>query len=208
MEPPSPPAELTDVDHRVRLRAIYALVESRHPVAGQWIRPLLCDREAPVRSAAIVALGQLRDQDAFDALVACLAAPTSHERRNAVQALVALGDPRMREPLVYALKTEPWAPVRGDIIKALSTFRDDAIAIDALIEALTDRDEDVRATAAVALAKMGASKALPALQHMALTDTNQETIIHGLWELNSTVALRAIEMIRAPERATPLDWPD
>lgn len=207
MQSPSPPPELADPDHRVRLRAIYTLVEHHHPQAGQWIRPLLRDRESPVRSAAIVALGELHDQDAFDALGTCLAAPTSHERRNAVQALVALGNPHMREPLVHALNMEPDPLVRGHIIRALSAFRDDKQVIDGLIDALRDRDEDVRATAAVALAKMGATKALSALQYMAQTDTNRETIIHGLWELNSAVAWQAIEMIRSPERATPLDWP-
>src|SRR5258708_218398 len=102
MEPPSPPPGLADPDHRVRLQAIYALVERGQPQVGQWIRPLLHDRESPVRNAAIVALGELRDQEAFDALVACLAASMSHERRNAVQALVALGNPQMRRPLVQA----------------------------------------------------------------------------------------------------------
>lgn len=92
------PSELTSQDYRQRLQAIYRLVEQHPPQAGTWIRPLLKDRESLVRSAAIVALGDLQDQEAFADLVNCLAAPTSHERSNAVRALVALGDARMRIP--------------------------------------------------------------------------------------------------------------
>jgi HEAT repeat protein len=189
------------------MRAIYALVERGEPWAAAWIRPLLRDRESPVRNAAIAALGQLRDVESFDALVACLAAPMSTERQNAVSALAELADPRMRVPLVHVLQTEPSFVIRESVIRELSAFRDDDEVIDALIHSLTDPDEDVRATAAVALSRMRAVKALFALQHMALTDTNQETTINGLYEANSWVAQRAIEIIRSPEQASDLDWP-
>jgi hypothetical protein len=202
------PPELADSDHRIRMRAIYSLVESGDPKAPEWIRPLVRDREALVRSAALMALGQLRDQEAFDALVACLSAPTSHERCNAIQALVALGDLRMREPLAHAVRAEHVSYVRCDIIKALSTFRGDRMVTDALIAVLTDPDEEVRATAAVALGNMRAASALPALQQMAATDTGDETTINGLWETVSWVAQQAIRMIRYPEQPVDLDWPD
>jgi HEAT repeat protein len=161
----------------------------------------------PVRCAAIVALGMFADPQAFESLVACLAARTSLECRHAVQALVALGDPRRRDPFLEALKTEVNPLVRFELIKALSVFLDEEV-LEALIQRLTDRDEDVRATAAVALGKMGQSRAIPALQRMALTDTNQETTIHGLYTLNSSVAKRAIQMILHPEQEHDLDWPD
>jgi HEAT repeat protein len=82
------------------------------------------------------------DQGAFDALVACVSAQMSLERRNVVQALVMLNNPPF---------------VRRAIVKALSAFRHDAEVIDVVISTLTDPDEDVRATAAAALATMGAS---------------------------------------------------
>jgi HEAT repeat protein len=208
MEPLSPPPGLTDPDYRVRLQTIYALVEDGQPQVVRWIRPLLRDRESPVRNAAIVALGDLLDQGAFDGLLACMSAHMSLERRNVVQALVTLNNPRMREPLTQALNVEPAPSVRRTIVKALSTFRQDGEVIDAVISTLTDPDEDVRATAAVALAKMGDSRALPALQRMAQTDTNAETTINGLWELNSSIAQKAIKMIRSPEEVSSLDWPD
>ncbi len=201
------PAELTSADHRRRMQAIYRLVEQHPPQAGIWIRPLLKDREALVRSAAIVALGDLQDQESFADLVACLAAPTSHEQRNAVRALVGLGGERMRDPLLQALSQKADPFVCFDIIKGLSAFADDGDVVDALIQQLQAPDEDVRATAAVALAKMRARAAVPALQHMMQTDSNQETSIHGLWVANSSVAKMAIAMILSGQQASALDWP-
>lgn len=201
------PVELMSEDHRQRMRAIYRLVEQHPPQAGSWIRPLLKDREALVRSAAIVALGDLQDQDSFADLVACLAAPTTHEQHNAVRALVALGGERVRDPLLRALSYRADDVVCSNIIKYLSAFADDGEVIAALIQQLQAPDEDVRATAAVALAKMRARAAVPALQHMMQTDTNQETNIHGLWVTNSIVAKRAIATILSDQQASELDWP-
>jgi HEAT repeat protein len=207
MENQSAPAELASDDYRQRLQAIYRLVEQHPPHAGTWIRPLLQDRESLVRSAAIVALGTLEDQDSFAQLVACLAAPMSHERRNVVQALIALGDERMRRPFMQALTHESNWSVSLAIIKGLSAFAHDDEVIDALIEQLQAPDEDVRAAAAVALAKMRARAAIPALQYMAQTDTNQETSIHGLWIYNSRVAKMAIVAILSDQSSSELDWP-
>jgi HEAT repeat protein len=207
MTPPSPPPDLSDQDHRVRMRAIYALVEPGEPHAAEWIRPLLRDRESLVRAAAIGALGQVRDVESFDALVACLAAPMSIDRKSALRALVALGDPRMCEPLVRALQNEPHFPERMKIITVLSMFSVDEEVVNAIVRALEDSEENVRGTAAVALSRMRAVKALPALERMALTDTNHETRINGLDELNAWVAQRAIEIIQAPGRHEELEWP-
>jgi HEAT repeat protein len=201
------PAELTSQEYRQRLQAIYRLVEQHPPQAGTWIRPLLQDRESLVRSAAIVALGDLQDHESFAGLAACLAAPTSHERSNAVLALVALEDKQMRGPLLRALADETNPLVCFVIIKGLSAFADDGEVIDALIQQLQAPDEDVRATAAVALAKMRATTAVPALQHMAQTDTNQETSIHGLWVANSSVAKMAVATILSGQQPSELDWP-
>ena len=136
MQDPTAPTELTAEDYRQRLQAIYRLVEQHPPQAGMWIRPLLQDRESPVRSAAIVALGTLRDQESFADLVACLAAPTSHERRNTVLALLALGGERVRSRLVQARAHEANPSVCQVILRGLSTFADDREVIDVLIEEL------------------------------------------------------------------------
>ena len=93
------------------------------------------------------------------------------------------------------------------IIKGLSAFAHDDEAIDALIQQLQAPDEDVRAAAAVALAKMRARAAIPALQNMAETDTNQETSIHGLWIRNSSVAKMAMVAILSDQPPSELDWP-
>lgn len=201
------PPELPSEDYRQRLQAIYRLVERRPAYAGRWIRPLLQDRESLVRSAAIVALGNVQDHDSFDDLLACLAAPTSHERWNAVLALMALGGKRVQNSLAQALTHEANPSVCLVIIKGLSAFAADDKVIDGLIQKLQAPDEDVRAATAVALAKLGARAALPALQHMAQSDTNQETTIHGLWVANSTVAQMSIDAILTGQQPPELDWP-
>ncbi len=198
---------LHDPDYRIRLRNLERCREQHELAAAPWIHPLLGDRESLVRSAAIVTLGELRDQEAFDLLIGCLQAATTHERRNTVQALVALRNPQMRVPLILQLETEPRFLVRIAIIQALSTFRADEETIDALIRRLTDHDEDVRATAAVALAKMGASKAIDALDQMARTDTNHETLMKGLATCNSTVARQAMEILLAKAPVSAMVWP-
>jgi HEAT repeat protein len=169
--------------------------------------PLLHDREMPVRNAAIVALGTFGDRRAFDPLVACLASSSSLDRKNAVQALVALGDPRRCDPFLEALKTEKQPSICMALIRDLSVFPGEKV-LASLLELLTHQDEDVRATAAVALGKMGQSRALPALQHMALTDTNHETTLRGLWVHNSSIAQQAIHIILHPEQEQALDWPE
>ncbi|GHO95793.1 hypothetical protein KSF_058410 [Reticulibacter mediterranei] len=198
---------LADPDYRKRMRAIHAFVDQGNMEAVPYILPLLQDREMPVRNAAIVALGMLADQQAFEPLTACLAASTSQERDNAVQALVQMGDSRRRDPLVAALKIERTPSVRQKIVKAISVFPDDEV-IETLIQCLMDLDEDVRAAAAVALGKIGHPRAIPALEQMMLSDTNQETSIHHLWINNSVVARQAVDMIRYPEQEHDLDWPD
>lgn len=198
---------LVNPDYRVRMRTIHVLVERGHAEAVQLLLPLLHDREMPVRNAAIVALGTFADRQAFDPLVTCLAAPISLERKNAVQALDALGDPRRRDAFLDALKTEMNPFVRVGLIKAVSVFPEEEV-LETLIELLTDRDEDVRAVAAIALGKMGQPRAIPALQQMALTDTNQETSSDGLCEQNSSLAKRAIQMILHPEQEQGIGWPD
>lgn len=208
MEQPFPPPGLANADYRVRLRTIHSLVEQGHPLAGQWIRPLLQDRESPVRNAAIVALGIVHDQEAFDALVMCLSAPTSQERINATQSLGILGHSGVQQPLLRAFQVETEPRVRIAIIKTLSAYPEDGDIIDALIQVITDPDEEIRATTAIALAKMRATKALPALQQMAMMDTNQETMMNGLWTRNNTIAQRVIKIILSLEQQIDLNWLD
>lgn len=119
---------------------------------------------------------------------------------------MALDDPRWRDPCLEALKIEISPSIFMDLIKAVSVFPEEKV-LEAFLELLTHRDEYVRATAAIALEKMGQPRAIPALQHMALTDTNYEVFILGLVIRNSSVAQQTIHMILHPEQEHILDWP-
>jgi HEAT repeat protein len=197
---------LANSDYRIRMRTIYTLVEQKYGEAVPLLLTLLHDREMPVRCAAIAALGIFADSQAFEPLAACLVSPITLERRNAVEALVALGDPRRCDVLLQALKTEPNSSIRGAMIKAVSVFPEQE-ALEGLMERLGDREPYVRAVAAIALGKMGQPHTIPALQQMALTDTNEETFLQRGYERNSSIAQRAIHMILHPEQEHDLDWP-
>lgn len=113
---------LANADYRIRMRSMYALVEQKYEEAVPLLLALLHDREMPVRCAAIAALGTLADPQAFEPLVACLASPITLERKNVVQALVALGDARHGDTFLQALKTEKNFAIRASMIKAISAF--------------------------------------------------------------------------------------
>jgi HEAT repeat protein len=135
----------------VRREAAYALGETRSPVA---IEPLLTalarDKEAGVRGAAAVALGQIGDARAVTALSAAL------DRRVPGSGLLKR---------ITRGTTEENEFVRRAVAEALGRIGNRA-AVPALIAALTNEraGDDVRREAARALGLIGDPAAVPALR--------------------------------------------
>jgi len=134
------------------------------------VEPLLArmegkDLDARDRAAVAEALGRLGDKRAFEALLAAaegkLAAPDDSPRRArvlravAAEALGRLGDERAIEPLTRLL-ADPEAPpeVRLGAARGLGTAKPPA-APPALLSALADAFEEVRAAAAEAIGHIG-----------------------------------------------------
>ena len=171
-------AALDDVDHRVRIEAVRALVSvddaagvaaatgdgnrevrivaanglSTLGVGHDSIRELVADNDPLVRAAALAALGQLGcDEQDFAAIEQALRAPAWQVREGAARALsgAAAAD---AVPRLSPTLVDEHLDVRKAAVLSLSRWAgDDGAARDALNVALKDDDADVRAYARRAL---------------------------------------------------------
>jgi HEAT repeat protein len=142
-------------------------------------------KDPNVRSEAAKALGRIGDERAVEPLIQALRDKYGSVREAAAEALVKIGAPAV-EPLITALRDEEWY-VRRAAAEALDELgwkpgqdegaawywmvkRDwekcvalGAIAVEPLISALRDEDDDVREAAAEALGELGDSRAVKPL---------------------------------------------
>jgi len=115
-----------------------ALIRIGNPAVGQLSAALLTHPKPNVRRNVAIALGEIKDVTSVESLTAALQKDTEVKvRAVAADALGKLG--------------EKWS---GDLLSDAAT---------ALIEALKDNDQSVRQKAALALGKIKAMKAVPAL---------------------------------------------
>ena len=154
----------------------------------------LADDDSRVHGATAYALGLLGDKRAVDPLIKALADPYSYVRQMAAKALEQLGqpewaryirgdeddfrrlgsskDPRAAVPLIKALSDvsyEYWWRVSGAAAKALVLLGD--VAVDPLIEALSDDNLYIRVVVARVLGQLGDKRAIdPLIKAMADDD--------------------------------------
>ena len=164
------------------------LYESRHLNAtidvASAIEALKAD-EPNARMEAANTLGFMREgaADAVPALVDVLEDSYEPVRRNAIYALGAIGKPAV-EPLIDALDSEKEAfdmePILHICDPAHGLSAIGASAVPALISALKDVRENIRASAAYALGEMGpaAAEAVDGLIAL-LTDESEEVRRHA-----------------------------
>ena len=147
----------------VRYAALLSLGELAAGAAVDAIAARLGDGEPLVREAAAIALGQLGPAGgarAWSALEAALAAAEPEVRFQAVASLSEI-DAARAAPLVVALLDDEDGKVRAQAAAALGDAGERRHA-DRLARLLDDRD-DIRHEAALALARLGDRRALPAL---------------------------------------------
>ena len=165
-------------DRWTRPAAADALVQLGGPRAVKALVRALGDGNDDVRDRAAEALGQLGDRRAVEPLVRALADRDNYVRRAAAEALGRLADPRAVERLVRALadgdndvrcaaaealaalgepKWAQWVKGEGDDFRRLGASKDRE-AVEPLVWALADGDNDVRRAAAKALAALGEPK--------------------------------------------------
>ena len=119
------------------------------------------DPDDTTRANSARSLGNLREEEALQALIGGLSDPAAQVRTEAARSLGIHRDPRAGPPLVAALGDAD-AAVRGQAAAALEPMRVEE-ARGPLLELLEDEDESTRTQAALALGALGAPEAVPLL---------------------------------------------
>jgi ParB family chromosome partitioning protein len=128
-----------------------AALHGKSEKAAKALRAALGSRFAHVRERAALELATKKDAVAFDALVALLRGP---RQRDAVQALVRLGDPRTPDALLDRVADDPAGDALADaLFEAAGGFRAPAV-LDRLLAHLADKKRR-RAAFAAALVVTG-----------------------------------------------------
>jgi HEAT repeat protein len=169
-------AGLTDVEPKVRVAALHAILSLPQADAAPLLIPLLQDKTEFVRREAAYALGETRSRSAVAALTSLLLSDKDAGVRSAAAvALGEIGDESAVEPLSAVLAGQPpktkkpkagandsvkWAAARS-----LGQIKSRA-GVSVLIATLTNdaNENDVRREAATALGRIGDASAGPALQ--------------------------------------------
>lgn len=149
------PSELSDLAAEA-LRAI--AIRAPHAVDAAL-------HESVLRSPASIALfAHRRGTSAIDALRAQLSAPRVELRVAAAQALGTLVDGRARDDLAFALADED-ERVRLAAVESLARFQEASVG-QVLLEGLEAASPPVQAAMARALARLGATEAIPMLRSL------------------------------------------
>ena len=169
-------------DSSLRKRVVDALSQAGSPAVPALIQAL-GDEDWAVRAAACAALGAIGDPQAVPALSVWAAAG----EQVAQDALQSLGQPPMelREAITHLLHAGDWCVVQralwhNAVCEAVAQVG--APAVPALIQALGDGWESVRAAACEALGAIGTPQVVPALIR-ALGDGDRDVRDAARWAL-------------------------
>jgi HEAT repeat protein len=129
---------------------------------------LLTDSDESLRVLATIVLGDIRDTQAIDPLVMALDDIRFSVRSSAASALAQMGEAALN-PVLESLKNKNSSRCRA---AAALTLRNLALheAMPALILALSDKEDAVRANAAEALSAIGDKTAISYLEQLTKTD--------------------------------------
>jgi HEAT repeat protein len=184
---------LGDPDEEVRRRAVAEIPEGWTAGALAVLIDALGDDSWRVRKDAVVRVARWPDPDgAVPMLIATLADDSNVGLRNAaVEALTAIGAPSVA-PLTLALAAG--GEHRKFLVDALGAIGDRS-AVPALVRALDDPDENVRAAAAESLGNLGGPYAVEALRHRL---TAAPPASSGQELIGRLAALQALTRLAAP----------
>lgn len=159
--------DVKSADERARSAAaevLGAAPEDQAEAAKAALRPLLDDRSASVRCAALASLGQLRDVASVDVVIARFEDGDPTVRQVAMIAAGEIGDERAVEPLERGLRRKQ-PEVRFQAVASLAMIQGEA-AIERLSDLVGDEDAEVRAHLADALGSIESPAAVPALRRL------------------------------------------
>lgn len=180
---------LNDPDWVVRREAVITLGEMGDERCVEPLARALRDGDWQVREVAIEAMGQV-GSPAVEALLKLLR--DWDVRKYAILALGKIRDERVLDPLMLQLRNDEF---KDDAIHALVELGEPAV--EKLIEALRDKDENVRKSVVLALGRIKSSDAIAPLIDM-LGDQDWFT------RLTAAAALESIGDERGREAIKPL----
>jgi HEAT repeat protein len=163
---------------------------------------LLDDKDASVRTSAIVALGCIPDSRSLEPLLGCLRDTKAEVRYMAAGALGKLTDRRAVESLIKLL-TDSDAMVRESAASALRKIPD-ARAFSALLAGLNDPIADVRCAVVWAIGELRDARAVDELIAVVEHDVDHNVADGAAWALGQIGDSRAVEpLLAALHRSAP-----
>lgn len=180
---------LNDTDWVVRREAVITLGEMGDERCVEPLARALRDGDWQVREVAIEAMGQV-GSPAVDTLLKLLR--DWEVRKYAIASLGKIRDERVLDPLMLQLRNDEF---KDDAINALVELGEPAL--DRLVTALRDKDENVRKSAVLALGRIKSGEAIDPLIAM-LADQDWFT------RLTAAAALESIGDDRGREAIKPL----
>jgi len=163
-----------------------------------------------VRASASAALGRLaqaQDDEVIQALITALKDSIPGVRQVAAQALGRVGSPLAVAPLIAALRRrDEFRLVRRAATWSLGKLGPDPLAVEALSEALTDKDGEVRQLAAQGLGQIGHAKVISLLRPLAEDwhDTGRGTVAMAVIKAIQEIEARNAEL-RPPTPEAPIE---
>ena len=200
-------AALKDSDVQVRRAAAQALANHEDPRAVPALIDALKDSDAEVRATSAMALGQLEDKRAGAPLVALLKDGNVEVRRAALYALQGIEAEVPVEAIVAALGDADDEMRQAALGLALSRLHRDGeeespadprfVAL--FTRLLADRDADVRAQAAMALAEAGLKEAPAALLEASKDQSSdvREAVAQALGEIGDARGVPTLKTLLA-----------
>jgi len=146
-------------------RLALSALPGREP--GQAIKALLPDSALPVRVELIRALAARGATDSVSLIFPYLTDSDGTVRREALEAIAALGDERQLPPVIALLKAAPDEAARNQAEKTLSTLvtRAGQKSLEALLAGLSGAKPATRVILLEQLGSLGGSQALAAVQN-------------------------------------------
>lgn len=181
-------ALLKEERYFIRREAGRALSRIGEPALTELLE-LAQSASAPVREAAVEALGSANSPRAVDALIQAIADSNQNVSRAAVRALGETKSERAVGPLLSLLASESLGTLASEALSELGQP-----AVPGLIAALKDARPTVRALAARALGEIASREAVPALIELANGDSGnpRAEAIEALSKIGDPAALNAI----------------
>ncbi len=186
---------LSNKDYMIRKRAADALFDIGDESTTEAFIDMLSDHNDDLRRIAAHALGKFGDQRATDTLIVSLADSDEETRKNSAWALGNVGNEDAIKPLQELLmlkKNEDLLKISAESLGKLKAFkvligslknegpRNQIVdvlvdlgekAVDPLINALKDDNGDIRASVAIALGRIGATRSMEPMKTALQSET-------------------------------------